>query len=83
MRRTSLLDDTARARLAALLDDNAALRTVHEYREQLERMWEQANLSNERAVAHLREWCAEAEASGIKALQDFAATLRGYVPQRA
>jgi len=29
-------------------------------------------------LAQLKEWCAEAEASGIKVLEDFAVRLRSY-----
>jgi stearoyl-CoA desaturase (delta-9 desaturase) len=80
IRRPQLLDDGARARLASLLANNQALRTVHEFRQQLVAVWEQANVSNEALVRQLREWCARAEASGIEALQEFSARLRGYLP---
>ena len=83
LRRSQLLDDAAIARRRKLLADNAALRTVHEFRQQLQALWEQANVSNEAMVRHLRDWCERAEASGIRALQDFSARLRGYVPQAA
>jgi stearoyl-CoA desaturase (delta-9 desaturase) len=76
-----LLDDVAKARLVSLLADNAALRTVHEYRQQLLDLWAQANVSNERLVRQLKEWCNRAEASGVEALHDFSANLRGYLPQ--
>jgi stearoyl-CoA desaturase (delta-9 desaturase) len=76
-----LLDDAAKRKLAALLADNSALRTVHEYRQQLLDLWAQANVSNERLVKQLKEWCNQAEASGIDALHDFSANLRGYLPQ--
>ena len=78
-----LLDDAAKTRLASVLEDNAALRTVHEYRQQLLELWAQANVSNERLVKQLKEWCNRAEASGIEALHDFSASLRGYVLQPA
>jgi stearoyl-CoA desaturase (delta-9 desaturase) len=78
-----LLDEAAKVRLASLLEDNAALRTVHEYRQQLLDLWAQANVSNERLVRQLKEWCNHAEASGIDALHDFSASLRGYVLQAA
>ena len=83
IRRPQLLDDKARARLANLLANNQALRTVHEFRQQLAAVWEQANVSNEALVRQLREWCARAEASGIEALQEFSARLRGYLPAPA
>lgn len=80
IRRPQLLDDQARARLAQALESSATLRTVHEFRLQLMALWEQANVSNEALVRQLREWCARAEASGIEALQEFSARLRGYLP---
>jgi len=52
---------------------------VYQFRERLRELWSGAtNVSNEKLVAQLRQWCNEAEASGIKALQDFARKLRGY-----
>lgn len=83
LRRPQLLDDSAIARRKRLLADNAALRTVNDYRAQLQNLWEQANVSNEAMVKQLRDWCERAEASGIRALQEFSAHLRGYVPQAA
>lgn len=78
VRRPKLLDDNAKQRLSELLADNAALRTVHEFRETLSELWGGANVSNDRLVAQLKEWCAEAEASGIQVLEDFAQRLRSY-----
>jgi stearoyl-CoA desaturase (delta-9 desaturase) len=83
LRRPQLLDDAAIARRRQLLADSAALQTVNDFRQQLQYLWEQANVSNEALVRHLRDWCERAEASGIRALQDFSARLRGYVPQPA
>jgi len=78
VRRPMLLDENAKLRLGELLEDNVALQTVHEFREKLSELWCGANVSNERLLAQLREWCAEAEASGIKVLEDFAERLRSY-----
>jgi stearoyl-CoA desaturase (delta-9 desaturase) len=79
VRRPQLLDDASRSRLAAVLAASPTLHTVHEYRQQLTALWEQANVSNDQLVRQLREWCARAEASGIEALQQFSARLRGYL----
>ncbi len=81
--RPSHLDSAARRRLDVLLAHNPTLRTVHEFRQQLIAVWEQANVSNDRLVRQLKEWCARAEASGIEALQEFSAHLRGYLPAPA
>ena len=78
VRRPMLLDDTAIARLDEILSDNAALKTVHEFRERLSELWSGANVSNERLLESLKEWCAAAEASGIKVLEDFSQRLRSY-----
>jgi stearoyl-CoA desaturase (delta-9 desaturase) len=78
VRQPILLDPQAKDRLHDLLSDNTALKTVHEFRERLRELWSGANVSNERLVAQLKDWCAEAEASGIKVLEDFAERLRAY-----
>jgi stearoyl-CoA desaturase (delta-9 desaturase) len=78
VRQPKLLDETARHRLSEVLSNNAALETVHEFREKLRELWSGANVSNERLLAQLKEWCAEAEASGIKVLEEFASRLRSY-----
>jgi stearoyl-CoA desaturase (delta-9 desaturase) len=81
IRHPKLLDDGATARLQEILRSHQALKTVHEFRERLQQLWSGANASNERLVAQLRDWCTQAEASGIKVLQEFAFTLRGYAMQ--
>ncbi len=78
VRQPGLLDENARNRLREVLSNNSALETVHEFRERLRELWGGANVSNERLLAQLREWCAEAEASGIKVLEEFAERLRSY-----
>jgi len=78
VRRPGLLDEKARERLRRLLDDNVALQTVHDFRERLLEIWSGARVSNEELLQQLRDWCREAEASGIKVLEDFAARLRSY-----
>ncbi len=83
IRQPRLLDDGSRARLRELLEDNQALRTVHEFRERLQKLWDGAQVSNERLLAQFKEWCAQAEASGIKVLQDFAGALSRYTLQPA
>lgn len=77
VRESSLLDDTAKQRLAQALEQSKALHTVHEFRTRLQMLWN-SNMSNDSLIVHLKEWIAQAEASGIKSLQDFAASLRGY-----
>ncbi len=83
VREPVLLDNQAKSKLSEVLAKNQALHTVHEFRERLSVLWSGANMSNEKLLQHLKDWIAQAEASRIKALQDFAASLRGYALQAA
>lgn len=83
VREPVLLDARAQSRLKELLAANQTLKTVHEFRERLRVLWSGAHMSNEKLLQHLKEWIAQAEASGIHVLQDFAATLRGYAVRPA
>jgi stearoyl-CoA desaturase (delta-9 desaturase) len=83
VREPVLLDSQAKSALSAVLENNQALKTVHEFRERLSVLWSGAVMSNENLTQHLKDWVAQAEASGIKALQDFAATIRSYQLQGA
>jgi stearoyl-CoA desaturase (delta-9 desaturase) len=75
------LDETARKRLSNVLENNQSLKKVYELREQLIQIWGEANVSNERLIEALKEWCAAAESSGIRALEEFSERLRGYMLQ--
>jgi stearoyl-CoA desaturase (delta-9 desaturase) len=81
VREPLLLDAQAQSKLKAVLERHKTLNTVYEYRERLRQIWAGSVISNEALVAHLKEWVAHAEASGIEALQEFAARLRGYALQ--
>jgi len=78
VRHPVMLDEAARARLQQVLAENAALRTVTEFRDRLAVLWSGRIGNNERLTAHLVEWIREAEASHIERLQEFARALRGY-----
>jgi len=83
VREPGLLDKPAQSKLKEVLATNQALKTVHDFRERLRVLWSGANMSNESLLQHLKDWIAQAESSGIKGLQDFAASLRGYAVQGA
>jgi stearoyl-CoA desaturase (delta-9 desaturase) len=83
VREPVLLDQLAHARLTQVLADHQMLGIVHDFRERLRVLWSGANMSNETLLQHLKDWIAQAEASGINALQEFAARLRSYTIQPA
>jgi hypothetical protein len=66
--------------LRELLDRYEVLRTVIEFRDRLQQIWEEMSASHGRAQQQLRELCAQAEGSGILALRKFALGLRTYAP---
>ncbi|ADJ27440.1 DesA family fatty acid desaturase [Nitrosococcus watsonii] len=82
LRHEALVDAKARQELSAMLKDNQRLETVYRFRQQLQALWSQAWSSQEALLDALQEWCRQAEDSGIKALQDFALSLRGYSLQQ-
>lgn len=78
IRHPALLADEARRALRDLLDRYEVLRRVVEFRDGLQHLWNDASANQSRAVGQLREWCAKAEASGIRALRDFSLALPAY-----
>jgi stearoyl-CoA desaturase (delta-9 desaturase) len=82
IRSPRLLDEPSQETLGTVLANSEELNKVHEFRERLRQLWSGAH-PHDRLVAMFREWCAEAEASGIRALEQFAAQLRRYRLQTA
>jgi stearoyl-CoA desaturase (delta-9 desaturase) len=83
IRHPSLLAEEARRALRDLLDRYEVLRRVVEFREGLQHLWNEASANQSRAVVQLKEWCAQAEASGILALREFSQGLPAYATARA
>ena len=75
------LDPKARQRLAVLLEQHDALKVVYGFRQRLQELWLKKSATRESLLVDLQEWCHQAEASGIEALQEFAHRLRGYTLQ--
>ena len=78
------LDAAHRERLQAFVASRPQLATLVEYRRRLLAIYEMKTAVAEEKMEALRNWCQEAEASGIEALQEFSARLKGYalVPAR-
>ena len=66
-----------------MMKHSRVIKTLVEMRTELNALWDRSNASREQLVAHLQQWCAQAEASGVRALQDMSVRLRSYVPVRA
>lgn len=79
------LDGDARARLQAWLAERPKMATLAEFRQRLAQVLDDRSHDAQATLQRLHAWCAEAEASGIQALEAFSARLKGYalVPARA
>jgi stearoyl-CoA desaturase (delta-9 desaturase) len=72
------LDDRSRERLQEVVKESPLLATVCDFRNRLANVLERGNGNADTVLTNLQEWCREAEATGIRALQEFAVRLRGY-----
>jgi stearoyl-CoA desaturase (Delta-9 desaturase) len=72
------LEAPQKQQLTELFAHSKALQTMHEMRVELGAIWDRSHASREQLLQQLQEWCSRAEASGIKALQDFSLRLRSY-----
>lgn len=81
IREESLLNEQDKINLVTILEQNQTLQTVYHYRMRLQALWQQTAVNQEYLLQSLQEWCKQAEATGIKALQEFALTLRHYTMQ--
>ena len=72
------LVETQQAQLVELFQHSKALETMHQMRVELGAIWERSHSTRDQLLQQLQDWCARAEASGIKALQEFSLRLRSY-----
>jgi stearoyl-CoA desaturase (delta-9 desaturase) len=82
IRERGLLKPAEERRLRVALARSKALDTVYGFRMKLEKIWENNAQSNDSLLHAFKEWCHEAEQSGIASLQEFAAHLRSYTLAR-
>jgi len=80
VRHPKLLDERAYQQLRELLDRYEVLRTVIEFRDRMQQLWDETSASHGRALEQLRELCTQAEGSSLLALRKFASRLRAYAP---
>ncbi|WP_058835876.1 DesA family fatty acid desaturase [Luteimonas abyssi] len=82
--RKGLVDDgrwlqpEAREELQIWVEQRPRIRTLMEYRARLSDVLEARSHDAGERLRRLQAWCHEAEASGIRALQEYSARLKGY-----
>jgi stearoyl-CoA desaturase (delta-9 desaturase) len=72
------LEVAQQQQLSEIFKYSDALKTMHEMRTELAALWERSHSSSDHLLEQLRDWCARAEASGIRSLQQFSLRLRSY-----
>lgn len=76
-------DLRSRATLDEALKLSQKLETVYRFKLQLKELWTSTAGDGAKRLERLKQWCAEAEQSGIEALQEFSLILRGYTLKHA
>lgn len=72
------LKPDAREQLQTWVSQRPRIRTLVEHRARLAALLEARSQNAAESLHNLQAWCHEAEASGIRALQEFSARLKGY-----
>ena len=83
--RAGNLSNAERDAIKYALKESAAVRRISKMQSELISLWEDRDASVDQLIVRLREWCRQAENSGIEALGKFARELRGFssIPHRA
>ena len=83
-REDSLVDAAGKSRIAELTGYSPDLKVIYEFRLQLQEVWAKRGASADELLGALKQWCADAEASGIQALSEFVEELKSYsIPRLA
>jgi stearoyl-CoA desaturase (delta-9 desaturase) len=77
-REPAKLESSQKQQLVELFQHSKALETMHHMRVELAAIWERSHSTRDQLLHQLQDWCARAEASGIKSLQEFSLRLRSY-----
>lgn len=72
------LELSQKQQLVELFQHSKALETMHQMRVELGAIWERSHATRDQLLHQLQDWCNRAEASKIKALQEFSLRLRSY-----
>ncbi|SFM47763.1 DesA family fatty acid desaturase [Marinobacter pelagius] len=77
-REATLIHPREKEHLDTVLERHEILRQIYEKSHELQALWRQRGLKPQEKLQALMDWCKEAEASGIRYLEEFAAHLRAY-----
>ncbi len=76
-RHATLVDERQRRRISEITGVSPPLKTIYEKQLELVEIWSKRGRGDE-LLAAFRDWCLEAEATGIQVLTDFVQDLKSY-----
>ncbi|GAA3911761.1 DesA family fatty acid desaturase [Litoribacillus peritrichatus] len=79
----ALLSDKAIKQRDSLLDSHDLLNEIYKKKQELQAVWARRSAGGEELLQALKQWCHEAEQSGIDGLKEFADQLRLYTLKTA
>ena len=83
-REDALVRDRDRRDIKAIVESSPVLKTIYEKRLELNAVWAKRGGSGEDLLRAFRQWCVEAENTGIHALGEFVSYLKSHtMPLRA
>lgn len=77
-REISLIPPKDQLHLQAVLERHEVLRLIYDKSQELQALWRRRGLRPQEKLDALLTWCRDAEASGVRYLEEFAAHLRAY-----
>jgi stearoyl-CoA desaturase (delta-9 desaturase) len=79
----SLMTDQYRSQLAELIEYDEMVEKVYQMKQDLLQVWKKRSASRDELLDAMQAWCKEAEASGIRVLEEFAESLKQYSTKMA
>jgi fatty-acid desaturase len=77
------LSDKYRKQLKELVEYDEMMDKVYRMKQELMAVWKKRSASREELLKAMQDWCNEAEKSGIRALEEFSASLKTYSTKMA
>ncbi len=68
------------AKVSEMCEASEHVKTLVDMRAQLSSIWDRSNHSGEQLLKRLQQWCEEAEASGVRALQELSMQMKRFAP---
>jgi fatty-acid desaturase len=82
-REETLVDDAGRNDISRAVTVSPVLKTVYDLKLQLQHVWSKRGGDAEVLVREFKQWCVDAESTGIQTLHDFVTDLKSYTVPKA